>query len=164
MRDHAYYMNIALEQAAIAGEQGEVPVGAVVVMDDTVIAAAHNSVVSMDDPSAHAEVLALRRAGARLRNYRLTGTRLYVTIEPCIMCAGAMIHARIGHLIFGAYDDRSGAMTLFDAFNNGRLNHRVEVVPGINGRTASMLLRDFFKKRRASVDTAHHRSMMPSGT
>ncbi len=160
MDDHAYYMGIALEQAAIAGEQGEVPVGAIVVMDDTVIAAAHNSVIAMNDPSAHAEILALRNAGVRLGNYRLTGARLYVTIEPCIMCAGAILQARIGRLIFGAYDDRAGAITLFDVFRDKRLNHAVEVVPGVCGQAASELLRDFFRDKRASVDITRRRRMM----
>ncbi len=148
MHTHAYYMTMALHEARKAEEQGEVPVGAVAVMDDTVIARAHNNVIALKDPSAHAEILALREAGHKLGNYRLKGIRLYVTIEPCTMCAGAMIQARIQQLIFGAYDEKAGALTLFDMFNDGRLNHRVEVVPGILDQKASALLKEFFEKKR----------------
>ncbi len=148
MHTHAYYMTMALHEARKAEEQGEVPVGAVAVMGDTVLARAHNNVIAMKDPSAHAEILALREAGHKLDNYRLKGIRLYVTIEPCTMCAGAMIQARIGQLIFGAYDVKAGAITLFDMFNDGRLNHRVEVVPGILDQKASALLKEFFEKKR----------------
>lgn len=143
-------MDRAIEQAKRAEEQGEVPVGAVVVIDDTVIARAHNSVITMNDPSAHAEILALRKAGQKLGNYRLTEARLYVTIEPCMMCAGAMIHARIKELIFGAYDTKAGAITLFDIFHDTRLNHRVEVISGVQEEKAALLLKEFFKKRRKS--------------
>lgn len=148
MHNHTYYMDMAIEQAEISGEQGEVPVGAVVVIGDTVVARAHNSVIAMNDPSAHAEMLALRKAGQKLGNYRLTGARLYVTIEPCIMCAGAMIHARIKQLIFGAYDDKAGAITLFDIFNDRRLNHRVEVIPGVQEHKTARMLKEFFKQKR----------------
>ena len=148
MHTHAYYMTMALHEARKAEEQGEVPVGAVAVMDDTVIARAHNNVIALKDPSAHAEILALREAGHKLGNYRLKGIRLYVTIEPCTMCAGAMIQARIQQLVFGAYDEKAGAITLFDMFNDGRLNHRVEVVPGILDQKASALLKEFFEKKR----------------
>jgi tRNA(adenine34) deaminase len=141
-------MKMALQEARIAQDQGEVPVGAVAVIGDAVIARAHNNVIAMKDPSAHAEMLVMRQAGFKLNNYRLTGIRLYVTIEPCLMCAGAMIHARIRQLIFGAYDEKAGAITLFDMFNDRRLNHRVEVVPGILEREASMMLKEFFKKKR----------------
>ena len=148
MHTHAYYMTMALHEARKAEEQGEVPVGSVAVMDDTVIARAHNNVIALKDPSAHAEILALREAGHKLGNYRLKGIRLYVTIEPCTMCAGAMIQARIQQLVFGAYDEKAGAITLFDMFNDGRLNHRVEVVPGILDQKASALLKEFFEKKR----------------
>ncbi len=148
MHTHAYYMKMALQEARIAQEQGEVPVGAVVVIGDSVAARAHNNVIAMNDPSAHAEILALREAGYSIGNYRLTQARLYVTIEPCVMCAGAMIHARIKQLIFGAYDTKAGAITLFDMFHDRRLNHRVEVVPGILGRESSLVLKEFFKKKR----------------
>jgi tRNA(adenine34) deaminase len=141
-------MKLALREAGIAQEQGEVPVGAVVVIGDSVVARAHNNVIAMNDPSAHAEILALRKAGYTIGNYRLTEARLYVTIEPCVMCAGAMIHARIKQLIFGAYDAKAGAITLFDMLNDRRLNRRVEVVPGILDQKASMMLKEFFKKKR----------------
>jgi tRNA(adenine34) deaminase len=141
-------MKLALREAGIAQEQGEVPVDAVVVIGDSVVARAHNNVIAMNDPSAHAEILALRKAGYTIGNYRLTEARLYVTIEPCVMCAGAMIHARIKQLIFGAYDAKAGAITLFDMLNDRRLNRRVEVVPGILDQKASMMLKEFFKKKR----------------
>ncbi len=148
MHTHSYYMNMALEEARAAQEQGEVHVGAVVVIGNTVVARAHNNVIAMNDPSAHAEILALREAGRTIGNYRLSGASLYVTIEPCVMCAGAMVHARIKQLIFGAYDAKAGAITLFDMFSDKRLNHRIEVVPGILEEKASLILKDFFKKKR----------------
>jgi tRNA(adenine34) deaminase len=148
MHNHTYYMDMAIEQAMISVEQGEVPVGAVVVIGDTVVASAHNNVIRMNDPSAHAEILVLKKAGRELENYRLTEARLYVTIEPCVMCAGAMIHARIKQLIFGASDDKAGAITLFDIFNDRRLNHRVEVVPGVQEHKTAHMLKEFFKKKR----------------
>ena len=141
-------MTMALHEARKAEEQGEVPVGAVAVMGDTVIARAHNNVIAMNDPSAHAEILVLRQAGLELGNYRLGGVRLYVTIEPCTMCAGAMIQARIQQLVFGAYDEKAGAITLYDMFNDERQNHQVEVVPGILDQKASALLKEFFTKKR----------------
>ena len=148
MHTHAYYMTMALHEARAAEEQGEVPVGAVAVMGDTVIARAHNNVIAMIDPSAHAEILVLRQAGLKLGNYRLGGVRLYVTIEPCTMCAGAMIQSRIQQLVFGAYDEKAGAITLYDMFNDGRQNHRVEVVSGILEQEASAILKEFFTKKR----------------
>ena len=148
MHTHTYYMTMALREAREAEEEGEVPVGAVAVMGESVIARAHNKVIAMHDPTAHAEILVLRQAGLKLGNYRLGGVRLYVTIEPCAMCAGAMIQARIQQLVFGAYDRKAGAITLFDIFNDARLNHRVEVVPGILDRKAAVLLEEFFKKKR----------------
>ena len=148
MHPHAYYMTMALHEARKAEEQGEVPVGAVAVMGDTVIARAHNNVIALKDPSAHAEILVLRQAGLKFGNYRLGGVRLYVTIEPCTMCAGAMIQARIQQLVFGAYDEKAGAITLYDMFNDERQNHKVEVVPGILDQKASALLKEFFTKKR----------------
>ncbi len=148
MHTHAYYMKMALEEARIAEKLGEVPVGAVAVIGNAVIARAHNNVIAMNDPSAHAEILVLRQAGLKLHNHRLNGIRLYVTIEPCIMCAGAMIQARIQQLVFGAYDEKAGAITLFDMFSDKRLNHRIEVVPGILDQKASAILKEFFKKKR----------------
>ena len=148
MHTHAYYMTMALREARKAEEEGEIPVGAVAVMGESVIARAHNKVIAMHDPSAHAEILVLRQAGLNVGNYRLGGVRLYVTIEPCAMCAGALIQARIQQLVFGAYDEKAGAVTLFDMFNDARLNHRVEVVPGILDQNASALLKEFFEKKR----------------
>jgi tRNA(adenine34) deaminase len=148
-------MEIALEEANMAGHEEEVPVGAVAVVGDSVIARAHNSVIKLNDPSAHAEMLVLREAGLKLGNYRLTELRLYVTIEPCIMCAGAMINARIKQLVFGAYDNKAGAITLFDLFNNDKLNHRIEVVHGVLEQKASKLLREFFKDKRHKNSNLH---------
>jgi tRNA(adenine34) deaminase len=150
MHTHAYYMDMAIEQALEAQEQGEVPVGAVAVFDNKVIARAHNSSISLRDPTAHAEILALRQAGLALGNYRLTGLSLYVTIEPCIMCAGAMLHARIRQLVFGARDEKAGALTLFDLFHNTRMNHRIEAVAGVRESATAILLQEFFKKKRRS--------------
>ena len=150
MHTHAYYMDMALEEARAAEEQGEVPVGAVAVFGNRVLARTHNSVITQHDPSAHAEILALRQAGLALGNYRLNGVSLYVTIEPCIMCAGAMLHARIHQLVFGAYDEKAGAVSLLDLFDDTRLNHRIEVLPGVREHETARLLQDFFKKRRSS--------------
>jgi len=148
MRNHTYYMDIALKEAVIAAEEGEIPVGAVVAVNDDIVARTHNSVIALHDPSAHAEILAIKEAGQKLKDYRLTNARLYVTIEPCIMCAGAAIHARIKQLIFGAYDNKWGAVTLFNVFEHKKLNHRVEVIEGVRKLQASQLLKNFFKRRR----------------
>ncbi len=141
-------MDIALKEAVIAAEEGEIPVGAVVAVNDDIVARTHNSVIALHDPSAHAEILAIKEAGQKLKDYRLTNARLYVTIEPCIMCAGAAIHARIKQLIFGAYDNKWGAVTLFNVFEHKKLNHRVEVIEGVRKLQASQLLKNFFKRRR----------------
>lgn len=129
------FMRLALAEAEKALQAGEVPVGAVVVRGGEVIASAHNGPVGLKDPSAHAEILALRRAAAAEGNYRLAGTTLYVTIEPCLMCAGALIHARVSRLVFGAPDPKGGAVvSLYGVLQDGRLNHRVEATGGSSGR------------------------------
>ncbi len=147
---HEKYMTLALKQAKIAWEAGEVPVGAVVVSGyGDVIAQAHNSPVSLADPTAHAEILAIRNAALHAGNYRLTGASLYVTIEPCCMCAGAMVHARISRLIFGAWDEKAGACgSVFDIVRDSRLNHQVEVVPGILADECRGIIREFFRQKR----------------
>ncbi|MGB9736455.1 MAG: tRNA adenosine(34) deaminase TadA [bacterium] len=148
MPAHSDFMKIAIQEANIAEAEGEVPVGAVAVIKGEIIARAHNSVIKMHDPSAHAEILALRELGLKLKNYRFNEVSLYVTIEPCIMCAGAIIHARIKQLVFGAHDDKAGAITLFDMFNDKRLNHHVEVISGVLEQETSEILQKFFQKKR----------------
>jgi tRNA(adenine34) deaminase len=147
--DHAKFMRLALREAQKAAREGEVPVGAVVVHEGKVLAGAHNRPLHLHDPSAHAEVLALRRAARRLGNYRLEGCNLYVTIEPCAMCAGAMIHARIRHLVFGARDPKAGASgSVLSVVNHPRLNHPFKVTEGVLAQDCAAILSDFFKRRR----------------
>ena len=143
------FMRLALAEAEKAFQAGEVPVGAVVVRGGEVIASAHNGPVGLKDPSAHAEILALRRAAAEEGNYRLAGTTLYVTIEPCLMCAGALIHARVSRLVFGATDPKGGAVvSLYGVLQDGRLNHRVEAAGGVLGEACSEILSRFFREKR----------------
>jgi len=142
-------MRAALRQAERAESEGEVPVGVVVVHGGRVIARAHNRPIRLSDPTAHAEVLALRRAGRKLGNYRLAGCTLYATIEPCAMCAGAMIHARIERLVFGARDAKAGASgSVLEVLNHPKLNHRVEVTGRLMEQECGELLRRFFQARR----------------
>lgn len=143
-------MGQALELARQAEAAGEVPVGAVLVRNGEVIAAAHNCPIGEHDPSAHAEIRVLREAGQRAANYRLPDTTLYVTLEPCPMCAGALVHARVARLVYGAPDLRAGAAgTVFDIVRSPALNHRLEVEGGVCGAEAAALLQDFFRVRRA---------------
>jgi tRNA(adenine34) deaminase len=143
------FMRLALAEAEKALLAGEVPVGAVVVRGGEVIASAHNGPVGLKDPSAHAEILALRRAAEAEDNYRLAGTTLYVTIEPCLMCAGALIHARVSRLVFGAQDPKGGAVvSLYAVLGDGRLNHRVEVTGGVLGEACGEILSRFFREKR----------------
>ena len=144
------FMFEALEQARRAGELREVPVGAVVVSPEgRVVARAFNSPIALNDPTAHAEILALRQAAAAARNYRLNGYTMYVTIEPCLMCAGALLHARIARLVFGAADPRAGAVSsLYRTLQDDRLNHRLEVTGGVLGEECARIMRDFFQARR----------------
>ena len=145
------YMHEALQLARAAGEAGEVPVGAVIVRDGAVIGRGHNRPVSGSDPTAHAEIVALRDAGAAIGNYRLAGCTLYVTIEPCAMCAGAIMHARISRLVYGAADPKAGACgSVVDLFADGRLNHHATVTRDVMAGAAGKLLQDFFAARRAS--------------
>lgn len=142
-------MQAALAQARRAAEQHEVPVGAVVMQGGQVIAAAHNETERRRDPTAHAELLAIQRALASLGTDRLSTATLYVTLEPCAQCAGAIVLAKVGRLIFGAYDDKAGmAGTLGDLVRHPRLNHRVEVVGGVEPEACGRLLQSFFKDRR----------------
>jgi tRNA(adenine34) deaminase len=143
-------MRLALEQADVAGRRDEVPVGAVVVMDGRVVGTGANAPISRSDPTAHAEVLALREAGAAIGNYRLAGATLYCTVEPCLMCLTAALHARIDRLVFGAADPKVGAVSRLDELRAGgaSLNHRFAVTAGVLADESSAKLRTFFQARR----------------
>jgi len=142
-------MTVALAAATEAGERGEVPVGAVVVRDDQLLARAGNLSIAAHDPAGHAEVVALRDAARATRNYRLTGVTLYVTIEPCLMCIGAALHARVERLVYGCADPKGGAAgSLYDATADSRLNHRIAVVRGVEEEACRALLQQFFRARR----------------
>jgi tRNA(adenine34) deaminase len=145
------YMRIALEEAQRAGQQGEIPIGAILVKGDQVLARDHNRCVELNDPTAHAEILVLRRGGEVLGNYRLNDTVIYVTAEPCPMCASAMTHGRISRLVFGALEPKFGAVeSNFQFLQAGRLNHRVEIERGILEKECAEVLKVFFKERRDS--------------
>lgn len=147
--DDQAWMRHAIRLAQRAEEQGEVPVGALLVRDGECIAEGWNQPIQLHDPSAHAEMQALRRAGQRLQNYRLLDTTLYVTLEPCVMCMGAIAHARVKRLVFGAYDPKRGAVChALQLAEAPFLNHRVEWTGGVLERSCSELLSDFFKARR----------------
>lgn len=144
-----HWMQYALHLAEQAESHGEVPVGAVLVQDDNLIAAGWNCPISTVDPSAHAEIVVLRRAATILNNYRLPNTTLYVTLEPCAMCAGALIQARVTRLVYGACDLRAGAVTsVFNLLQEPRLNHQVSCEGGVLAEACGLLLKNFFKKRR----------------
>jgi tRNA(adenine34) deaminase len=147
--DDERLMRLALELAARAATSGEVPVGAIVVADGEVIGQGYNRPISAHDPTAHAEIQALREAAQRLGNYRLPGATLYVTLEPCVMCAGALMHARVARVVFGAADPKTGACgSVVDLFAEARLNHHALVHGGILGEACGALLREFFASRR----------------
>ena len=143
------FMDLALAEARRAELAGEVPVGAVIVADGTVVGRGFNQPITTKDPTAHAEIVALRDAARNLGNYRLTAVSLYCTTEPCIMCAGAMIHARIERLVFGTLDPKAGsAVSIYNVLTDPRLNHRVEVLFGVREFECVELLREFFARRR----------------
>jgi tRNA(adenine34) deaminase len=145
-------MNLALELAATAGKKGETPVGAVVVQDNSIIGAGYNCVECYKDPTAHAEMLALREACKATGDWRLPRATVYVTLEPCVMCAAALIHARVKRLVFGARDLRWGGVgSLFDFSHDPRMNHELEVVPGIMEEASAALLQQFFKEIRVNT-------------
>ena len=148
-----HFMRLALREAARAGRSGEVPVGAVLVgADGEVIARGHNRPVAAHDPTAYAELVVLRRAARKFANYRLPGTTLYVTVEPCAMCAGAMVHARVERLVYAAADPRAGAAgSVFNVVQNPALNHRLYVDAGVLGDECGSLLRNFFIARRSPL-------------
>ena len=142
-------MRAALAEAATAGDKGEIPVGAVVVVDGEVVATGHNCSVASSDPSAHAEVVALRAAGASLGNYRLPNATLYVTLEPCVMCTGAIVQSRVKRVVFGAYDKKAGALGSVEDLSDSRaFNHRFEINGGLLADECSDLLKAFFGARR----------------
>jgi tRNA(adenine34) deaminase len=146
------FMQLALEQAQHAWSAGEVPVGAVVVKDGELIAVGYNQPIGRHDPTAHAEIVALRAAAERLGNYRLPGCELFVTLEPCVMCSGAMMHARLARVVYGAADPKTGACgSVVNLFEQERLNHHTELVGGVLADEASALLRGFFAARRAAA-------------
>jgi tRNA(Arg) A34 adenosine deaminase TadA len=146
-------MRAALREAGRAAREQEVPVGAVVVRDGRIIARAHNHPIRAHDPTAHAEILAIRRAARRLGNYRLNGCSLYVTIEPCTMCAGAIVHARLERVVFGARDPKAGASgSALKVLNHPKLNHQVEVVSGVLKEECANKLREFFRARRKKIE------------
>jgi tRNA(adenine34) deaminase len=143
------FMQAALEQARVAADRGEVPVGAVITVDGAIVARAGNRTVTDCDPTAHAEIIVLREASRAVGNHRLLGATLYVTVEPCAMCAGAIIQARIDRLVYGADDPKGGAArSCFSIFEHPQINHRVEVTPGLLAEDAAALLRNFFAVRR----------------
>lgn len=144
-----YWMSLALEQAKLAENIGEVPVGAVLVKDNKLIASGYNQVIKNNNPSSHAEIVTMTLAGSALNNYRLNDTTLYVTLEPCPMCAGALVHARVRRLVFGAYDPKTGAAgSIMNIVDNIQLNHRVKIAGGVLEDKCATILRNFFSKRR----------------
>jgi tRNA(adenine34) deaminase len=143
------FMKMALEEAGLAAEAGEVPIGAVLVVGDTVLARSGNRTIRDCDPTAHAEIITLRLASWGVGNYRLTGTTLYVTIEPCAMCAGAMVQARIERVVYGADDVRGGAArSCFQILSSAKLNHRVEITPGVLAEDCAAAMQKFFTVKR----------------
>jgi len=143
------FMQAALTDAATAADDGEVPVGAVVVTNGEIIAAGHNTSITASDPSGHAEIVALRSAAQRIGNHRLAGATLYVTLEPCVMCVGAIAQARVGRVVFGAYDAKAGALGSVEDLSDSRaLNHRFEINGGLLADECGSLLKEFFASRR----------------
>lgn len=144
-----YFMHQALQQAEIAERMGEVPVGAVLVYEHKIIAASHNQPIASQDPTAHAEMMVLRQGAKQLNNYRLPGTILYVTLEPCAMCAGALIHARVERLVYATHDPRTGACgSIMNLASHESLNHRLSITTGILTDAAKQQLQAFFKAKR----------------
>jgi len=142
-------MLLALEEACDGANAGEVPVGAIVVIESRVVGAAHNRPIGLKDPSAHAEILAIQEAATNAGAYRLEGASIYVTLEPCVMCIGAIINARIAKVYYGARDEKAGALgSVYDIGRDGRLNHRIEVYGGILAGECAAILREFFRERR----------------
>lgn len=161
MSDQQHFMRLALEEAERARAAGEVPVGAVLVQAGQVIATGSNAPIGLSDPSAHAEMRALRTAASVLGNYRLPGCELYVTLEPCAMCAGAILHARLARVVFAAPDPKTGAAgSVLDLFAYPQLNHQTELIGGVLADEAARQLRSFFAERRAASKAARLAAQM----
>ena len=144
------YMTAALAEARRAEAEGEVPVGAIAVADGQIVGAGHTQPIGLNDPTAHAEILAIRSAALQLKTYRLASVSIYVTLEPCVMCVGAMVNARIARVIYGARDEKAGALgSMYDIGRDGRLNHRFEVIGGVMESECAEIMREFFRTRRA---------------
>lgn len=149
--DENKWMAIAIEQAKKASQLGEVPVGAVLILNDKLVAQAHNQPISTNDPTAHAEIQLLRIAGMELKNYRLPNSTLYVTLEPCAMCLGAIIHARVSRVVFGAYDEKTGVCgSCADLSNSPYFNHSLDITGGVLAEDCKNLLQDFFIQKRGN--------------
>ena len=143
------FMKLALQEAQKSQEMNEVPVGAIIIINGEVISKSHNKSISQNDPTSHAEINALRNAASKVRNYRLTGATLYVTLEPCAMCYGAIVHARITRLVFGAYDPKTGVCgSSIKLHEQACFNHSPEITGGVLEEDCSLILKDFFKERR----------------
>jgi tRNA(adenine34) deaminase len=148
--DDAEFMGFALEEARHAGAEGEVPIGAIVVLDGRVIGRGHNRPIATMDPTAHAEILALRQAAHAVRNYRLPGAALYATVEPCAMCCGAALHARLARVVYGAPDPKAGAArTLYRLLDDPRMSHEASVTGGVRSLECAALVTEFFRARRS---------------
>ena len=147
---HEKYMALALSEAKKAGQMGEVPIGAILVSENgKILSSTHNRTINLADPTAHAEILALREAALKINNYRLLNTTLYVTVEPCMMCMGAIVHARISNVVFGTQDPKWGAAgSLYNFAGDDRLNHRVAVTKGVCGHECRRLMQEFFRAKR----------------
>ena len=149
---HVQLMAEAFAEARHAEAENEVPIGAVAVADGRIVGAGHNRPIALGDPTAHAEILAIRAAASTLKSYRLTEISIYVTLEPCVMCAGAMLNARIARVVYGARDDKAGALgSVYDIGRDGRLNHRFEVIGGVMESECAELMREFFRARRGGA-------------
>jgi len=150
------YMKMALEEAEKANKRGEIPVGAILLKGDQALAKDHNRCIELSDPTAHAEILVLRKGGEILKNYRLNDTVIYVTAEPCPMCVSAMVHSRISRLVFGALEPKFGAVeSKFKLLDDNGINHKVKVDRGILEKECADILKGFFRKKRASKKTVH---------
>lgn len=148
MKEDEFFMRQALAEAQKSLKKNEVPVGAVLVVENEIVSRAHNAPIAKNDPTAHAEIIALRKAGSKRSNYRLPGCDLYVTLEPCAMCLGAAVHARIRRLVFGALDPKGGAVESVMQFPLERMNHRVEIIGGVLKEECGKILKDFFRVKR----------------
>ena len=148
MKEDEFFMRQALAEAQKSLKKNEVPVGAILVSENEIVSRAHNEPIAKNDPTAHAEIVAIRKAGSKRSNYRLSGCDLYVTLEPCVMCLGAAVHARIGRLVFGALDPKGGAVESVMKFPLEGMNHRVEIVGGVLKEECGKILTDFFMMKR----------------